>query len=141
MRGRCENEGDLPCELEFRLQDETLGARLRAKVRRCASPCYRSAIRTEQERDYLQGLGADEIIDARELSGAGSRSDGPRIHEDVFNRISRSWIEAAAAFDYRPIVSSLPQGHNTPRPINWPRRSLAEGRTAPVGIPPSPVLL
>jgi hypothetical protein len=26
------------------------------------------------------GLGADEIIDARELSGAGSRSDGSRIH-------------------------------------------------------------
>jgi hypothetical protein len=41
---------------------------------------FASSRRTEQERDYLQGLGADEIIDARELSGAGSRSDGSRIH-------------------------------------------------------------
>ena len=39
-----------------------------------------SSRRAEQERDYLQRLGADEIIDARELSGAGSRSDGSRIH-------------------------------------------------------------
>ena len=46
---------------------------------RLVSP-FASSRRTEQERDYLQGLGADEIIDARELSGAGSRSDGSRIH-------------------------------------------------------------
>ena len=31
-----------------------------------------SSRRAEQEADYLQGIGADEIIDARELSGAGS---------------------------------------------------------------------
>jgi acrylyl-CoA reductase (NADPH) len=31
-----------------------------------------SSRRAEQEADYLRGLGADEIIDARELSGAGS---------------------------------------------------------------------
>ena len=31
-----------------------------------------SSRRAEQEGDYLQGLGADEIIDARELSGAGN---------------------------------------------------------------------
>src|SRR4029078_1110473 len=30
-----------------------------------------SSRRSEQEGDYLQGLGADEIINARELSGAG----------------------------------------------------------------------
>ena len=37
------------------------------------SDALASSRRTDQERDYLQGLGADEIIDARELSGAGSR--------------------------------------------------------------------
>jgi acrylyl-CoA reductase (NADPH) len=31
-----------------------------------------SSRRAEQEHDYLQRLGADEIVDARELSGAGS---------------------------------------------------------------------
>ena len=37
-----------------------------------------SSRRAEQERDYLQGLGADEIIDARELSGAGVPLDKER---------------------------------------------------------------
>jgi hypothetical protein len=49
---------------------------------------FASSRRTEQERDYLQGLGADEIIDARELSGAAAEAMVRAYIEDVFNRIS-----------------------------------------------------
>ena len=37
-----------------------------------------SSRRAKQERDYLQGLGADEIIDASELSAAGTPLDKER---------------------------------------------------------------
>jgi acrylyl-CoA reductase (NADPH) len=57
-----------------------------------------SSRRAEQERDYLQGLGADEIIDARELSGVGSPLGKER------------WAGAVDSLGSRTLANVLMQG-------------------------------
>ena len=60
-----------------------------------------------------KGLGADEIIDARELSGAGSRTMVRAYIEDVFNRISIAlgsklkWRLASGRFDLAALLISV----------------------------------
>jgi hypothetical protein len=49
---------------------------------------FASSRRTDQERDCLPGLGADEIINARELPGLAAEAMVRAYIEDVFNRIS-----------------------------------------------------
>jgi acrylyl-CoA reductase (NADPH) len=75
-----------------------------------------SSRRAEQERDYLRGLGADEIIDARELSGAGVPLDKERWAGAVDSLGSRTLANVLSQLKYDGTVAAcgLAQGSDLP---------------------------
>ena len=78
-----------------------------------------SSRRAEQERDYLQGLGADEIIDARELSGAGGPLDKERWAGAVDSLGSRTLANVLSQIKYDGAVAAcgLAQGPDLPATV------------------------
>ena len=80
---------------------------------------FASSRRTDQERDYLQGLGADEIIDARELSGAGVPLDKERWAGAVDSLGSRTLANVLSQIKYDGAVAAcgLAQGSDLPATV------------------------
>src|SRR5712692_7463513 len=78
-----------------------------------------SSRRAEQERDYLRGLGADEIIDAGELSGAGSPLDKERWAGAVDSLGSRTLANVLSQIKYDGAVAAcgLAQGSDLPATV------------------------
>ena len=78
-----------------------------------------SSRRAEQERNYLQGLGADEIIDARELSGAGVPLDKERWAGAVDSLGSRTLANVLSQIRYDGVVAAcgLAQGPDLPATV------------------------
>jgi len=70
-----------------------------------------SSRRAEQEGDYLQGLGADEIINARELSGVGLPLAKERWAGAVDNVLSQIKYDGAVA------ACGLAQGSDLPATV------------------------
>jgi NADPH:quinone reductase-like Zn-dependent oxidoreductase len=77
-----------------------------------------SSRRAEQEREYLQGLGADEIIDARELSGTGGPV-GERWAGAVDSLGSRTLANVLSQINYDGAVAAcgLAQGSDLPATV------------------------
>jgi acrylyl-CoA reductase (NADPH) len=75
-----------------------------------------SSRRAEQEGDYLHRLGADEIIDARELSGAGSPLDKERWAGAVDSLGSQTLANLLSQIKYDGAVAAcgLAQGPELP---------------------------
>jgi acrylyl-CoA reductase (NADPH) len=65
-----------------------------------------SSRRAEQEADYLHGLGADEIIDARALSGAGSPLGKERWAGAIDSVGSRTLANVLSQINYDGAVAS-----------------------------------
>jgi acrylyl-CoA reductase (NADPH) len=78
-----------------------------------------SSRRAEQERDYLQGLGADEIIDARELSGSGSPLGKERWAGAVDSVGSRTLANVLSQIKYDGAVAAcgLAEGSDLPATV------------------------
>ena len=78
-----------------------------------------SSRRAEQECDYLRGLGADEIIDARELSAAGSPLDKERWAGAVDSLGSRTLANVLSQIKYDGAVATcgLAQGPDLPATV------------------------
>jgi len=78
-----------------------------------------SSRRAEQERDYLEGLGANEIIDARELSGAGVPLDKERWAGAVDSLGSRTLANVLSQIKYDGAVAAcgLAQGSDLPATV------------------------
>jgi acrylyl-CoA reductase (NADPH) len=78
-----------------------------------------SSRRAEQERDYLQRLGADEIVDARELSGAGVPLDKERWAGAVDSLGSRTLANVLSQTKYDGAVAAcgLAQGSDLPATV------------------------
>ena len=78
-----------------------------------------SSRRAEQEGDYLQGLGADEIIDAREFSGAGVPLDKERWAAAVDSVGSRTLANVLSQIRYDGVVAAcgLAQGPDLPATV------------------------
>jgi len=78
-----------------------------------------SSRRAEQERDYLEGLGANEIIDARELSGAGVPLDKERWAGAVDSVGSRTLANVLSHIQYDGAVAAcgLAQGPDLPATV------------------------
>jgi acrylyl-CoA reductase (NADPH) len=78
-----------------------------------------SSRRAEQERDYLKGLGANEIIDARELSGAGVPLDKERWAGAVDSLGSRTLANILSQIKYDGAVAAcgLAQGPDLPATV------------------------
>ena len=78
-----------------------------------------SSRRAEQEHDYLRGLGADEIIDARELSGAGVALDKERWAGAVDALGSRTLANVLSHIKYDGAVAAcgLAQGQDLPATV------------------------
>ena len=81
-----------------------------------------SSRRAEQEHDYLRGLGADEIIDARELSGAGVALDKERWAGAVDALGSRTLANVLSHIKYDGAVAAcgLAQGQDLPATVISP---------------------
>jgi acrylyl-CoA reductase (NADPH) len=91
-----------------------------------------SSRRAEQEGDYLQGLGADEIINARELSGAGVPLAKERWASAVDDSLgSRTLANVLSQIKYDGAVAAcgLAQGSGPARdrPALHPTRRDARG--------------
>src|SRR6476620_6124988 len=78
-----------------------------------------SSRRADHERDYLRGLGADKIIDARELSGAGSPLDKERWAGAVDSLGSRTLANVLSQIQYDGAVAAcgLAQGSDLPASV------------------------
>jgi len=78
-----------------------------------------SSRRAEQEVDYLKGLGADEIIDARNLSGAGSPLGKERWVGAVDSLGSRTLANVLSQIKYDGAVAAcgLAQGSDLPATV------------------------
>ena len=78
-----------------------------------------SSRRAEQEGDYLQGLGADEIINARELSGAGVPLAKERWAGAVDSLGSRTLANVLSQIKYDGAVAAcgLAQGSDLPATV------------------------
>ena len=78
-----------------------------------------SSRRAEQERDYLRGLGADEIIDAGELSGAGSPLDKERWVGAIDSLGSRTLANVLSQIKYdgAVVACGLAQGADLPASV------------------------
>ena len=78
-----------------------------------------SSRRAEQEGDYLQGLGADEIIDARELSGAGNPLGKERWAGAIDSLGSRTLANVLSQIKYDGAVAAcgLAQGPDLPATV------------------------
>ena len=78
-----------------------------------------SSRRAEQEGDYLQGLGADEVINARELSGAGVPLDKERWAGAVDSVGSRTLANLLSQIQYDGAVAAcgLAQGSDLPTTV------------------------
>src|SRR4029079_8507559 len=78
-----------------------------------------SSRRAEKERDYLEGLGANEIIDARELSGAGVPLDKERWAGAVDSVGSRTLANVLSHIQYDGAVAAcgLAQGPDLPATV------------------------
>ncbi|MGA7371659.1 MAG: MDR family oxidoreductase, partial [Methyloceanibacter sp.] len=78
-----------------------------------------SSRRADHERDYLRGLGADKIIDARELSGAGSPLDKERWAGAVDSLGSRTLANVLSQIKYDGVVAAcgLAQGSDLPATV------------------------
>jgi acrylyl-CoA reductase (NADPH) len=78
-----------------------------------------SSRRAEQEADYLHGLGADEIIDARDLSGAGSPLGKERWAGAIDSLGSRTLANVLSQIKYDGAVAAcgLAQGADLPATV------------------------
>ena len=78
-----------------------------------------SSRRAAQEIDYLQGLGADEIIDARELSGAGNPLAKERWAGAIDSLGSRTLANVLSQIKYDGAVAAcgLAQGPDLPATV------------------------
>ena len=78
-----------------------------------------SSRRAEQESDYLQGLGADEIIDALELSGAGNPLDKERWAGAIDSLGSWTLANVLSQIKYDGAVAAcgLAQGSDLPATV------------------------
>ncbi|MGH6737184.1 MAG: MDR family oxidoreductase [Methyloceanibacter sp.] len=78
-----------------------------------------SSRRAEQESDYLQGLGADEIIDARELSEAGNPLSKERWAGAIDSLGSRTLANVLSQIKYDGAVAAcgLAQGSDLPATV------------------------
>ncbi len=78
-----------------------------------------SSRRAAQEIDYLQGLGADEIIDARELSGAGNPLAKERWAGAINSLGSRTLANVLSQIKYDGAVAAcgLAQGPDLPATV------------------------
>lgn len=78
-----------------------------------------SSRRAEQEADYLQGLGVDEIIDARDLSGAGSPLGKERWVGAIDSLGSRTLANELSQIKYDGAVAGcgLAQGPDLPATV------------------------
>jgi acrylyl-CoA reductase (NADPH) len=78
-----------------------------------------SSRRAEQEADYLRGLGADEIINARELSAAGSPLGQERWAGAVDSLGSRTLANVLSQIKYDGAVAAcgLAQGPDLPATV------------------------
>ena len=71
-----------------------------------------SSRRADQERDYLHSLGADEIIDAQELSGTGVALDKERWAGAVDSLGSRTLANILSQIKYNGAVADGDSGGN-----------------------------
>ena len=78
-----------------------------------------SSRRAEEEADYLHGLGADEIIDARELSKTGSLLGKERWSGAVDSVGSRTLANVLSQIKYDGAVAAcgLAQGSDLPATV------------------------
>ena len=78
-----------------------------------------SSRRAKQEADYLHGLGADEVIDARELSGAGSPLGEERWAGAIDSLGSRTLANVLSQIKYDGAVAAcgLAQGPDLPATV------------------------
>ena len=78
-----------------------------------------SSRRAEQESDYLQGLGADQIIDARELSGTGHPLGKERWAGAIDSLGSRTLANLLSQIRYDGAVAAcgLAQGSDLPATV------------------------
>jgi acrylyl-CoA reductase (NADPH) len=78
-----------------------------------------SSRRAEQEGDYLRALGADEIVDARELSGAGKPLDKERWAGAIDSLGSRTLANLLSQLKYDGAVAAcgLAQGPDLPATV------------------------
>ena len=78
-----------------------------------------SSRRAEQEHDYLQELGADEILNTRELSGTGSALSKERWAGAVDTLGGRALANVLSQIEYDGAVAAcgLAQGHDLPTTV------------------------